>query len=272
MVPLITVDKASVDIAGRRLLNDVSFKANGGEVLGLIGPNGAGKSTLLAAVSGDVPLATGRIEVAGHDAAGPSALLARQRAVMLQDVSVSFSFLVRDVVEMGRRPWKGTPQEAEDEDVVEAALLAAELRQLEERDVMTLSGGERARTAIARVLAQRTPVVLLDEPTAALDIRHQERVLSLMREVARAGAAVVVVLHDLNLAASYCDRVVCLSEGAVAAVGDVDEVFVGPVLSEVYDWPIEVVESADGELNVRPQRAGHGGGPGLDRVLAHLLR
>ena len=180
--------------------------------------------------------------------------MARARAVMLQDVTVSFQFLVRDVVAMGRRPWEGTARQAEDDAIIDAALAAVDATHLAGRDIATLSGGERARVALARVLAQQTPVILLDEPTAALDIRHQEQVLGLVRSIAaQAGVAVLVVLHDLGAAAAYCDHIVCLADGAVAAAGPVREVYTDEILSQVYRWPIQV-SKADGHISVHPAR------------------
>lgn len=237
---------------GRTIVNDVSMHARSGEVTGLIGPNGAGKSTLLAALSGDIAVAAGRVEVGGNDVASSSAQeLARTRAVMLQDVGVAFSFLVRDVVEMGRHPW-GTSDK--DPEIVDAALSTTGMTHLQDREVVTLSGGERARVAFARVLAQQTPVVFLDEPTAAMDVRFQEQTMGIVRGLAAQGVAVVVVLHDLQLAARYCDRVVCLKSGEVAATGPVEEVYSNDVLSGVYDWPISV-SSMDGRVFVTPAEA-----------------
>ena len=156
---------------------------------------------------------------------------------------------------MGRRPWRGTVDSSVDELIVDAALDATGSTALAVRDIVTLSGGERARVALSRVLAQQTPVVLLDEPTAAMDIRHQEQVLSLMQQIAhRVGTAVVIVLHDLDAAAAYCDHIVCLSNGRIAADGSVDSVYTDEILSSVYDWPIEVVRSADNDVSVRPRR------------------
>ena len=155
--------------------------AEAGQVTGLIGPNGAGKSTLLAAMCGDLEASTGTISLAGVNPAQASPKeLALIRAVMLQDVSVSFEFLVRDVVAMGRRPWAKKVEPHVDEQIIDAALAATDTVHLAGRDIATLSGGERARVALARVLAQQTPIVFLDEPTAALDISHQEQVLSLI--------------------------------------------------------------------------------------------
>ncbi|MCK7661048.1 heme ABC transporter ATP-binding protein [Corynebacterium antarcticum] len=245
----------SIAFGDRILLSDVSINANAGEVLGLIGPNGAGKSTLLSAISGDLPVRSGSISVNGLDPTTATPLeLARARSVMLQDVSVSFSFLVRDVVAMGRRPWARTPRAQKDEALIDAALRATEVDHLAERDIMTLSGGERARVALSRVLAQQTPVVLLDEPTAALDIGHQEQALGLARGMARAGAAVVVVLHDLNAAGAYCDRIACLARGGVAAQGTVEEVYTKEILSDVYGWPIEVLHPHPDQIQVVPER------------------
>ncbi|PRQ11366.1 heme ABC transporter ATP-binding protein [Corynebacterium sp. 13CS0277] len=249
---VVVVDHLAVRAGERLLLQDVSFTARRGRVVGLIGPNGAGKSTLLAALAGDNPPAAGQVRLAGVDpyATSPKQL-ARTRAVMLQDVGVSFAFLVRDVVDMGRRPWAGDERAAHDDQVVAAAMHATEVAHLADRDVMTLSGGERARVALARVLAQQTPVVFLDEPTAALDIGHQEQALGLMRAMARAGATVVVVLHDLTAAASYCDDIVCLGQGGIVAQGPVAEVYTSETLSTVYGWPIEVATTTDADGTTR---------------------
>lgn len=267
----VSAHEVSVVKQGRTILDRVSMVANAGEVTGLIGPNGAGKSTLLAALSGDTPVASGRVDVAGHDAAASTAKeLARTRAVMLQDSNVAFSFLVRDVVEMGRHPWGPSPDDAA---IVDAALRATGMTRLQEREMLTLSGGERARAAFARVLAQQTPVVFLDEPTAAMDVRFQEQTMGMVRGLAGQGVTVIVVLHDLQLAARYCDRVVCLKDGAVMAAGTVDEVYDAHVLSAVYDWPISVLRSGDG-LFVSPEKSAGAplAGPGFSGFASRLHR
>ncbi|MDO5077141.1 heme ABC transporter ATP-binding protein [Corynebacterium sp.] len=258
LTPLLQARHVRVTVGGRTLLDDVSLDAYPGEVLGLIGPNGAGKSTLLAAMSGDLRLDAGEVSVCGLNAHTASHLdLARRRSVMLQDVSVSFAFLVRDVVAMGRRPWSRTSYDQCDESLIDAALAATGVAHLAERDIMTLSGGERSRVALSRVLAQQTPVVLLDEPTAALDIGHQEQALGLIRGMARGGAAVVIVLHDLQAAAAYCDRILCLAGGKVAAYGSTQQVFVDHVLSSAYGWPIRIADSPDGGgLRIVPESSG----------------
>ena len=169
--------------------------------------------------------------------AGP---LARERAVMPQEHGVRFAFSVEEVVAMGRLPHP--PDPAVDDAQVEAAIDAAELQALRLREVQQLSGGESARTTFARVLAQDTPLLLLDEPTAALDLRHQERTLRSVRACAEAGACVIVVLHDLNLAAGYADRIVLLEQGRVAADGTPLQVLTEDNLQRVYQQDVVVLE------------------------------
>lgn len=248
----IEAQNINVHIHGKQLLQDVTFSAQPGQVTGLIGPNGAGKSTLLSVISGDLEH-TGQVRLLGKDPATVDvAELARMRAVMLQDVSVSFDFLVRDVVAMGRRPWEATSNEKLNDAIVDAALQATDTTRLAHRDIATLSGGERARVALARVLSQQTPILFLDEPTAALDIKHQEQVLGLVRALASQGVAVVAVLHDLNAAARYCDQIVCLQQGKVAASGSVAQVYTTEILSWVYGHPVLVEHSPSG-ISVIPQ-------------------
>lgn len=231
-----------VRLGDREVLAGVDLTARAGEVLALVGPNGAGKSTLLAALAADIPPAGGSVHIAGRPAGAWSAPeLAVRRAVLPQSAALSFPFAVEEVVRMGRAPWAGTPYEDEDEQAVREAMAAAEVTAFAARPFSALSGGERARVALARVLAQRVPLLLLDEPTAALDLRHQELVLGVCRARARAGDAVVVVLHDLGLAAAYADRVAVLHGGALAAEGPPSEVFDAQTLSRVYRQPVEVL-------------------------------
>ncbi|WP_240181722.1 heme ABC transporter ATP-binding protein [Nocardioides sp. 616] len=232
-----------VDIDGCRILHDVSLEVRCGELVALVGPNGAGKSTLLAVLAGDRQPDSGAVELGGRPIAAQSvADLARQRAVLQQKHTLAFGFRVREVVEMGRAVWRRTPRADQDDASVEAAMAIADVTHLAARVVPTLSGGEQARVAYARLLAQEVEVHLLDEPTAALDIRHQEALLSQARSSAQAGAAVVVVLHDLSLAAAWADRVCVLAGGEVRAVGTPAEVITSALLSEVYEHPVEVLQ------------------------------
>ncbi|MFJ4332438.1 heme ABC transporter ATP-binding protein [Streptomyces sp. NPDC088935] len=245
-----------VRLGGRPVLDGVDVEVRAGEVLALVGPNGAGKSTLLGALAADVPAAEGVVRVHGRPVTDWSAHeLALRRAVLPQSASLSFPFAVAEVVRMGRAPWAGGDREDEDDTAVVEAMARTEVTGFAERPFSSLSGGERARVALARVLAQRAPLLLLDEPTAALDLRHQELVLRLCRQRARAGEAVVVVLHDLALAAAYADRVALLRSGRIAAGGPPSEVFAEGLLSEVYDQPVEVFpHPRTGALLVVPHR------------------
>jgi iron complex transport system ATP-binding protein len=239
---LVRAEGLVVELGGRPVLRGADVAVRAGELVALVGPNGAGKTTLLAALAGDVGRAAGRVEVDGAALEGWTPLdLARRRAVLPQQVQLGFPFLVEEVVAMGRSPWAGTDAEARDAAAVAAALQEADVAHLVGRRFPTLSGGERARVALARVLAQSTQLVLLDEPTAALDVHHQEVVLAALRRRVDGGAGVVVVLHDLDLAAAHADRVVVVARGRVAADGPPAAVLTGPRLSDVYAHPIEVL-------------------------------
>ncbi|WP_229067558.1 heme ABC transporter ATP-binding protein [Actinoplanes sp. DH11] len=232
----------SVRLGGREVVSGVDLHADPGEVVALVGPNGAGKSTLLAALAGDVAY-TGQVEIDGREIGAYKPLeLARQRSVLPQKATLSFPFDVGEVIRMGRAPWAGRPEGGDDEDAVAEAMAWTETAAFERRPFPALSGGEQARVALARVLAQRTPVLLLDEPTAALDLRHQELVMAAARARAAAGTAVVVVLHDLGLAAAYADRAYVLAAGRVERCGPPAEVFTAALLSDVYQHRVEVID------------------------------
>jgi iron complex transport system ATP-binding protein len=248
----------SVAVGGRRILEGVHLAVRPGELVALIGPNGAGKSTALGVLAGDVAPDEGSALIDGREAHRlRPAELGRLRAVLLQQKGVSFSYPVRDVVAMGRMPWARTPLSADDDAIVADAMAATGTSQLADRDVTTLSGGELARVSLARVLAQRCPIVLLDEPTDALDLGHQEQVLALATGLARAGSAVLAVLHDLDLAAAYADRVVLLSAGRVVADGAPEEVLTASRITATYGHPVEVLpHPTTGAPLVLPVRPG----------------
>ncbi|WP_423463638.1 heme ABC transporter ATP-binding protein [Promicromonospora sp. MS192] len=253
------------------LLDDVDLDVRRGEVLVVVGPNGAGKSTLVSVLAGDRAPDAGEAAWTGTPlGAVRHAELARLRAVLLQENQVSFPFRVIDVVRMGRAPWQssaGALSAADDDAVVARALEAADVAGLAERRYPSLSGGEKARTSFARLLAQDTPVLLLDEPTAALDVRHTEHVLRRARRHAEGGGAVVAVLHDLALAAAWADRVLVLHRARVAALGTPADVLTADLLSRVYEHPVDVLpHPVTGGLLVLPRYAGSrlpGPGPGL---------
>jgi len=204
--------------------------------MGFIGPNGAGKTTLLRAVAGLAPY-DGRITVAGQDLAtlAPAAR-ARLMAYLPQRRDVAWGLAARDVVALGRLPHLGVGRRESDADraAIAAAMTAADVAALADRPVDRLSGGERARVLLARALAQAAPLLLADEPTAALDPFHQLQVMEVLRAEAEAGRAVVAVLHDLALAARFAHRVALLSDGRLAAVGSPEEVLTEDRLAAVY--------------------------------------
>ncbi len=247
----------SVVLDGRAVLTDVTLEVIPGEVLALVGPNGAGKSTLLSVLSGERHPDAGTITLDDRALASYSALeLARHRAVLTQENTLSFPFRVREVLEMGRSPWARTPQLSDDDRALAEAADRADVAGLLDRRFTELSGGERARVSLARVLAQDTTIVFLDEPTAALDLRHQEDVLRVARDLAAAGRAVVVVLHDLSLAGAVADRVGLLDAGRLVALGPPAKVLTASALSKVYGVKVEVFER-DGTLLVVPLRQDH---------------
>jgi iron complex transport system ATP-binding protein len=233
----------SIELGGSTVVSEADLDVRAGEVVALVGPNGAGKSTLLGALAGDIPAASGTVTIDGRPLADWSATeLAMRRAVLPQQVTVSFPFVVREVVRMGRAPWARTRHADEDDAVIDTTLAQTDATRFGHRPFLTLSGGERARVALARICAQRTQLMLWDEPTAALDVHHQELVLGLARSLAADGVGVVVVLHDLGSAARWSDRVVLLDRGRIVADGAPGTVLESSTLSRVYDHRLEVLE------------------------------
>jgi iron complex transport system ATP-binding protein len=173
--------------------------------------------------------------------------------VLTQENQLSFPFSVGQVVLMGRSPWARTPRFEDDESAVAEAMLATDVDQLAPRRFTSLSGGEKARVSLARVFAQQTPILLLDEPTAALDLRHQEDVMRAVRTRAAAGVAVLVVIHDLSLAAAYADRIAVVDGGTIVAAGTPQDVLTAERLEAVYGLPVDVTV-VNGHPVVLPRR------------------
>jgi iron complex transport system ATP-binding protein len=212
---------------GRPLIVDVDLDVARGELVGILGANGAGKSTLARLLLGLARPAAGQVSIDERDLSSlPPRERARLVAAVLQDEPLEFPFTALEVVLMGRRARLGPFGFEADADLAaaEQAMRDTGVLDLASRPLSELSGGERKRVLLARALAQQTPALILDEPAAALDVRHQLELFELLAARTRAGAAVVVVVHDLNLAAQWCDRVALLTAGAPAVVGRVDEV------------------------------------------------
>ncbi len=228
----------------RPVLRDVQVSAAPGEFLGLIGPNGCGKTTLLRVISGVLPAMTGQIRIDGNDVREIGRRkLARIMACLLQDLALDLAFTVREVVLMGRSPHLSRigGETKRDFEVAENAMALCDVSHLADRPITELSGGERQRALIAMCLAQEPKVLLLDEPTSHLDIGHQLSILDLIAKLNRqTGLTVIAVLHDLNLAAEYCQRLLVLNEGRVAALGTPLEVLTAEMISTVYGTTVLV--------------------------------
>ncbi|WP_224269694.1 heme ABC transporter ATP-binding protein [Haloprofundus salinisoli] len=223
----IRVDDLAVELGGVSVLDGVDATVERGTFVGLVGPNGAGKTTLLRSLSGLIRPDRGAVTVDGVPIAGRSSKeVSRLVATVPQDTSLSFDFDVRETVAMGRSPHLGRFERfgPEDERAVDDAMARTAVTEFADRSVTAVSGGERQRVLLARALAQDAPVLLLDEPTASLDINHQVRTLELVRDLVASGKTVVAAIHDLNLAAHYCDELLLLGDGRVLAAGDPEAV------------------------------------------------
>ncbi|WP_262180903.1 heme ABC transporter ATP-binding protein [Haloarcula laminariae] len=237
-VPILSAEDISVSLGGTEILSDVSLTAERGSVVGLVGPNGAGKTTTLRTLRATLSPDSGTVRVAGDPIEGLSSKqVSRRVASTPQATTLSFDFTVRQTVEMGRTPHLGRFERADgdDEDAVAAAMERADVARFADRPVTSLSGGERQRVLLARALAQETPVLVLDEPTSSLDINHAVNTLELVAGLAREGKTAVAAIHDLNLAARYCDELVLLADGEVRAAGEPRAVLQSPTLKGAFD-------------------------------------
>jgi len=242
---MLRLSNISVSYGKRRVLDGVTMDVKSGEVVALVGPNGAGKSTLIRAVSGVVPMQSGEALVNGEALHKVSTMeRARYVAVVPQARSLPPAFTVYEAVLLGRTAhlgWLGRAGES-DRHRVQHALDQTQLLPLAERYVGELSGGEQQRVLLARALAQDTPVLLLDEPTTHLDLQHRESLIRMIRELAlNKNLAILMVLHDLNLAGLYAQRVALLVAGRLEAVGSAAEVLTERRLSQVYGMPVRVI-------------------------------
>lgn len=231
---MISAQQLSISRGGRIVLSGVDLVAGPGEVVGVVGPNGSGKTSLLLALSRALRASQGSVVVDEHDIKDLSRREIAQRiAVVAQDNDTVLPLTVRDAVNLGRLSSRSlfTYGDSSDRRLVAEALRRVQATHLADRLITELSGGERQRVLVARAIAQQATHLLLDEPTNHLDLRHQFALLSLVTEL---GCTVVMVLHDLNLAARYCERVLLIDEGRPVASGPPEEVLVPDVLEPVY--------------------------------------
>jgi iron complex transport system ATP-binding protein len=251
--PVLVLEGVTASYAAAPVVRGVDLAVRPGEIVGLVGPNGSGKTTLVRVASRALRPSAGRVIVGGSDLSSmPARQAARLVAVVPQDLQPAFSFTALEIVLMGRTPhlsrWGGGGPE--DWARARAAMAATQVQHLADRPVDQLSGGERRRVVLSQALAQDAPVLLLDEPTTHLDVRHVLDLLGIVRGLAvREGTAVLAILHDLNLAASVCDRMVVLHRGQVVADGTPGAVVTPSLLREVYG--VEADVSTD-DLTGRP--------------------
>ncbi len=246
---LLSATNVTVTAESAVLVDDVSIAVAPGNVVGLLGANGAGKSTLLRACAGERTITSGSISIAGHDIRTLSAsVLATRRAVVSQSAELNFPFTAREVVLLGSTVPGFKVVRTAVERAAADALAGVGISHLAGRLYTRLSGGERQRVQIARALCQlaaaqplaRGPaLLLLDEPTSSLDLAHQRLVLGRIRHLATCGNAVLTVLHDVNLAAAYCDRLVIMKAGRILASGAPRDVILSEILTEAYGCPID---------------------------------
>lgn len=228
---LMSIENLSIDAR----VTDVSFELRQGEILGLIGPNGAGKSTLLNAIAG-INRGRGRIALSGRDIETLDGdEKARRIALQPQFIESAWALSVHDIVSMGRLPWGDNDQQ-----IIHRVMRQANIEQFSQRPVNQLSGGEKARVWLARILANQAEVLLADEPVANLDIHYQKAVMQLLHDYSREGNGVIIAIHDLSLAARYCDRLCLLHRGKQVKIGAIGEVLDREVLSGVFGVEVYV--------------------------------
>lgn len=241
---MIEARDVSRTIGENKILDRVSLNLKSGELLVILGPNGAGKSTLLQCLAGVQEFDEGTITLEGKNICDYSLHeLAIRRAVLSQSLSMPFLFQVQEIVRMGRHPYDGVPPHINNE-IADDMLKRVGAWELRDRSFTTLSGGEQQRVQLARALAQLSEAkqhyLLLDEPTSALDLKHQQQILNLARELAAQGAGVLAILHDLNLAALYADRIALMKQGRVCYIGTPEEVLTEAIISEIFDVNISI--------------------------------
>jgi iron complex transport system ATP-binding protein len=228
---------------GEDVLKGISFEVEAGEFVGILGPNACGKSTLVKTLTGVLSRSGGEAKLGGFDPGEtPPKELARVAAVVPQSTAIPFPFTGEEVVSMGRFAHLGrfSPPSQKDRDAVKDAMERTDTVKLANRLITQVSGGERQRLIMARALAQQAPLLLLDEATAAMDVHRKIDTFDLLRELNETGTTVVAVMHDLNLAALYCKRLIMMRAGELLADGATAEVFTPAKLEEVYDTPMEV--------------------------------
>ncbi|KAE8544712.1 ABC transporter ATP-binding protein [Marinobacter nauticus] len=241
----------AVHIGSTAILHNISLAFNEGQVTALLGHNGSGKSTLLKTLARQIPASAGEVRLEGEAAKSLGArAFARIVGYLPQHPPGTDGLTVRELIALGRYPWRGPLGRYSDADyaLIDQAIADTDLKPFQHRAVDTLSGGERQRAWIAMLLAQQTRCLLLDEPISALDVKHQVETLRLVQRLAsQRELTVIVVLHDVDLASRFCDRLVALKSGQVVADGTPAEIMDSQILESIYSVPMGVMERAPGQ-------------------------
>lgn len=231
---------------GKVILEDVSFTVGTGEIVGLIGPNGAGKSTLLKTLRGILPILSGSAVLMGDDIHALEAKeFARRVAYLQQHMEMTFAYTAQDIVLAGRYPYLSwwSQEKADDLAIADACMAYTGVSELADTPLHAMSGGQRQRVLLAKVLAQQTPVLFLDEPATGLDIIYQEEIFRFCRDLCAAGKTVLLVAHELSLAARFCSRLLLVGHGKLLADGAPRDVLTDELLTRAYGAPVRVVEN-----------------------------
>lgn len=248
---MLSLKNVSIRYGSKPVINDVSLDIQSGKIIALLGPNGSGKTTLIRGITGTIPLTNGRIEFLNEDL---SCLNETERAKMISVVPQSShlpaGFTVFETVALGRTPyidWMGRLSKS-DIGIIEDAIRETSIEAFRETDIQALSGGEQQRVILARALAQDAPVMILDEPTAHLDLTYQVGLLTIVKRLClEKGIAVLIVLHDLNLAVRFADEVAILDQGKIKSHGSPDGVMTEETLSSVYRLPMRIIRPGNGD-------------------------
>lgn len=243
----IQVNNLDFEYGNKKVLKDISLNIEKGKFISIIGPNGSGKSTLLKNINRIFMPKAGNIQIEDMNIKKMKTKeLAKKVALVPQDTIIDYEFTVEDIVLMGRHPFKGRFQKENEDDyrIVQNALEQTNTIHLKDRIITEISGGERQRVIIAKALAQNPSIILLDEPTSHLDINHQIEILNLLRKLNKEnGTTIVLVIHDINLAARYSDEIVMLNEGKILGIGKPEEVITNINIERAYDIKVVIEKS-----------------------------
>ncbi len=241
---MLEVRDVVVSYGDRQVLNEVGLRAEEGQFLGIIGPNGSGKTTLVKTINRIIKPSSGSIRIDGRSIDTMNSVeIAKNMAMVSQVISIDFEFSVEDVVLMGRTPYIKGAETHEDMEIVQDAMKRTKTFHLKDRLVTQLSGGELQKVIIARALAQKPKILLLDEPISHLDITNQIDILNLVKDASRKGIIVIAVMHDLNLSAYYCDKLCLIRDGEIISYGTPEEVLTPSNIKTTYNIDVKIVNN-----------------------------